>query len=64
MSQQQFNVFDKYQQYEGDDDDEQEEHRLNMEFQKNLPPDMASNLETQKNFAEDCMKKAGGFGKF
>lgn len=62
--QQHFNVFDKYQQYQGDEDDEEEEHKMNMEFQKYLPKDMNSNLETQRLFAEDCMKKAGGFGRF
>lgn len=37
---------------------------MNMEFQKFLPKDMSSNIETQRLFAEDCMKKAGGFGRF
>lgn len=46
------------------EDDEDEYGQEIDEIKKYLPSDMAINVEQQRIFAEECMQRAGGFGRF
>lgn len=46
-----------------DSDEESEEGRVD-EFERYMPDDMAINLEKQRLFSEECMKRSGDFGRF
>jgi len=42
-----------------------EEDRAELdEFRRHLPKDIAVSIEEQRVFSEECMKRAGDFGRF